>query len=136
MAASRTVIGKPIEPTHYAEYFRWRAERLPGYRTLYQRFSAEVDGRARGTAGCAFADCDPAVRAKVLLRAAARARSPRTLLDGLWMATGGRRWAAYDAFIFDEALALFADTDAWVLLGYEGWPGTPRGLDRYRRAAR
>ena len=30
-------------------------------------------------------------------------------------------------------LALFVRTDGWVLLGYETWPGTPRGLDLYTR---
>jgi hypothetical protein len=135
VAAARTVIGKPIEPSHYIEYFRWRAEHLRGYRTLYARFASQVDHDARRTARCAFADCRGTVRARVL-SAAARARDPRSVLDVAWMAAGGRTWAVYDKFIFDEVLALFADTDAWVLVGYEGWPGTPRGLDRYRRAPR
>jgi hypothetical protein len=135
VAAARTVIGRPVEPSHYAEYFRWRAEHLPGYRTLYERFAARVDRDARRTARCAFAACRPSDRARVLA-AADRARDPRSLLDAAWMAAGGRAWAAYDRFILDEALAVFADTDAWVLTGYDGWPGTPRGLDRYRRAPR
>jgi hypothetical protein len=70
-----------------------------------------------------------------VLRPASRARAPRTAVDAVWtVAGGGRAWAAYDRFIMREALALFADTDAWVLTGYDGWPGTPRGLERYRRA--
>lgn len=133
VAAAGTVIGNPIEPSHYAEYFRWRAENLPGYRALYERFAAQVDRDARRTARCAFVDCGIADRTRVL-GPAARARDPRSLLDVAWTKTGGRAWAEYDQFIFDEALALFADTDAWVLTGYDGWPGTPRGLDRYRRA--
>jgi hypothetical protein len=135
VAAAHSVIGRPIEPSHYAEYFRWRAEHLPGYRTLYERFAARVDRDARRAAGCAFAGCSAAAQAHVL-RPASRARDPRSALDAAWMVAGGRVWAAYDRFIFDEALALFAETDAWVLTGYEGWPGTPRGLDRYRRAPR
>ncbi|HEV2440242.1 MAG TPA: twin-arginine translocation signal domain-containing protein [bacterium] len=133
VAAARAVIGKPIEPSHYAEYFRWRAEHLPGYRTLYERFTARVDRDARRTAGCAFAACGAGARARVL-GPASRARDPRSVVDAAWMAAGGRVWAAYDRFILNEALALFAETDAWVLTGYAGWPGTPRGLDRYRRA--
>jgi hypothetical protein len=135
VTASGTIIGRRIEPLHYAEYFRWRAEHLPGYRTLYERFASEVDRAARRTAGCPFADCSESVRVR-MLSAARRARSPRGVTDAVWMAVGGRTWAAYNFFIFDEALALFAETDAWVLLGYEGWPGEPRGLDRYRRAPR
>lgn len=133
VAAAGTVIGKPIEPSHYAEYFRWRAEHLPGYRTLYERFAALVDRDARRTAGRAFAACGAADRTRVL-RPAARARDPRSALDVAWLRTAGRGWATYDRLIFAEALMLFADTDAWVLSGYDGWPGMPRGLDRYRRA--
>lgn len=135
VAAAWTVAGRPVDPSHYAEYFRWRAAHLPGYRALYERFAAQIDRDARRAARCPFAACGAADRAR-LLRPAARARDPRSVLDLVWMAAGGRAWAAYDRFILDEALALFADTDAWVLTGYEGWPGTPRGLDRYRRAPR
>ncbi|HET7263480.1 MAG TPA: hypothetical protein VFL28_02340 [bacterium] len=135
VAAARTVIGRAIEPSHYAEYFRWRAEHLPGYRALYERFASRLDRDARRAARCPFAACGTSDRER-LLRPASRARAPRSALDLAWMAAGGRAWAAYDRFVLDEALALFADTDAWVLSGYEGWPGTPRGLDRYRRAPR
>jgi len=133
VAAAGTVIGKPIEPAHYTEYFRWRGEHRPGYRTLYERFAVRVDRDARRTAGRAFIDCGVEDRTRVL-GPAARARDPRSALDVVWLKTVGRAWAEYDRFIFDEALALFADTDAWVLTGYDGWPGIPRGLDRYRRA--
>ena len=135
VAATRTVIGRAIETSHYAEYFRWRAEHLPGYRALYERFAARIDRDARRAAHRPFAACGPSDRAR-LLHPAARAREPRSVLDRAWMAAAGRPWAAYNRFIFDEALALFAGTDAWVLTGYDGWPGTPRGLDRYRRASR
>lgn len=132
VAAARTVIGRPIEESHYVEYFRWRAEHLPGYRTLYERFAARVDRDARRAARCGFAGCGLADRARVL-GPASRARAPRSIVDVAWLAAGGRAWAVYDRLILREALALFAETDAWVLTGYDGWPGTPRGLDRYRR---
>ena len=47
--------------------------------------------------------------------------------------SAGSPWPSYRRYILDEALALFARTDAWTALGYRGWPGQPRGLDRYRR---
>jgi hypothetical protein len=37
-------------------------------------------------------------------------------------------------YVLLEVLALFCQTDAWVALGYEAWPGTPRGLETYREA--
>lgn len=135
VAAAQTVIGRPTETSHYGAYFRWRAEHLPGYRALYERFAARIDRDARRAAHCLFAACGASDRAR-LLHPSARAREPRSVLDRAWMAADGRTWAAYNRFIFDEALALFAGTDAWVLTGYDGWPGTPRGLDRYRRAPR
>jgi len=133
VAAAGTVIGKPIEPSHYAEYFRWRAEHLAGYRAVYERFAAEINRAARRTARCGFASCTAPVRER-LLAPAAQARRPGTPVDIAWLGAGRRRWATYNMVIFDEALALFADTDAWTLAGYDGWPGTPRGLDRYRHA--
>ena len=33
-----------------------------------------------------------------------------------------------------EAFLVFAKTEAWTLLGYEGWPGDPKGLERYTEA--
>lgn len=135
VAAARTIIGRPIETSHYREYFRWRAEHLPGYRAVYERFAARIDRDAGRAAHCLFAVCGASDRTR-LLRPAARAREVRSIVDRAWMAGVGRTWAVYNRFIFDEALALFAGTDAWVLTGYDGWPGTPRGLDRYRRAIR
>jgi len=40
----------------------------------------------------------------------------------------------YHRHIVREVLALFARTDAWILLGYEAWPGTARGFTRYVQA--
>ena len=40
---------------------------------------------------------------------------------------------AFVKYIFMETLAVFAATDAWLSLGYETWPGTPRGLETYRQ---
>lgn len=36
--------------------------------------------------------------------------------------------------VADQILGVFARTDAWVALGYESWPGQPRGLTAYRQA--
>jgi hypothetical protein len=135
VAAAAAIIAKPIERSHYAEYFRWRAEHLPRYRAVYEGLAADVDRAARRAVGCAFAACGDGVRAR-LLAPAERARSGRTPLDLSWRRSAGRRWVTYNTMVFDEALALFAGTDAWTLIGYEGWPGTPRGLDHYRHAPR
>ncbi len=35
VASSRAVIGEPVETSHYAAYFQWRASHLRGYRAVY-----------------------------------------------------------------------------------------------------
>jgi hypothetical protein len=42
----------------------------------------------------------------------------------------------YQRHIEHEMLWLFYVTDAWVVSGVEGWPSTPRGLERYTVAPR
>jgi len=133
VAAAEGVIGYPIQSSHYAEYYRWRAEHLRGYQALYNGFRGAVDRDARRLAGRTFAECTPALRQRILARAA-RARDPRGVWDTLRADLLDRPWALYDRYVLGETLALFARTDAWALIGYDGWPGIPRGLDRYRRA--
>jgi hypothetical protein len=132
LAAASAVAGQPLREAHYAAFFRWRVEHLPGHRRLYASFCATVDRAAARTDGRAFAACDATMRRRILepaFRTRARARASAPWLDRLL----GREWVLFDRHIVSEALALFAATDAWLALGYEAWPGTPRGFDRYRR---
>ncbi len=132
LAAAEAAIGFPIERAHYEEYFRWRAAHLHGYRALYRRFEVVVDRDAHRLAGCAYAACTAALRRRILDHSS-RAGRPKTAWDRLRVGLAGRDWLLYEQYVLGEALALFARTDAWVVLGYDAWPGTPRGLDRYRR---
>jgi hypothetical protein len=133
LAAAAAVAGASIRQEHYAAFFRWRAAHLRGHLKLYQRFCAAVDRAARGANRTAFADCPAQTQHRILeraFRARADAAVPgpslRRLLD--------YDWQLYERHILREVLALFAATDAWVLLGYDAWPGTPRGFERYRLA--
>ncbi len=133
LAAAGAVAGAPIRQEHYAAFFRWRAAHARGHRRLYERFCAAVDRAARGLEGVAFAGCSLQAQNRILDRAF-RARADAAV-PGPWL----RRlreydWQLYERHILREVLALFAATDAWLLLGYDAWPGTPRGFDRYRRA--
>jgi hypothetical protein len=130
VAATTVVIGSPVEPTHYAEYYRWRAEHVRGYHALYRAFGGDADRRAVAIGGRSFADSPEEVRRAVLAPPRGGA-SPRGWLDSLRSVFDGPRWRLYDRYIFAEGLALFARTDAWIALGYRGWPGQARGLDRY-----
>jgi len=132
LAATRAVVLEPIEATHYAAFFRWRAAHLPGHYALYERFRATVDGIARREEGLLFAQCAVASQRRILrpaldVRSEQAARSRPASRDE-------RDWALYHRHIVREVLALFARTDAWILLGYDAWPGTPRGFTRYVQA--
>lgn len=133
LAAAAAVAGAPIRQEHYAAFFRWRAAHARGHLKLYERFCAAVDRAAKGMEGVAFADSSLETQNRILDRAF-RARADAAV-PGPWL----RRlreydWQLYERHILREVLELFAATDAWLLLGYDAWPGTPRGLDRYRRA--
>jgi hypothetical protein len=133
LAAAAAVAGATIRQEHYAAFFQWRAAHVHGHLRLYERFCAAVDRAARGLEGVTFAGCSPATQHRILDRAF-RARTDAAV-PGPWL----RRlreydWQLYERHILREVLALFAVTDAWLLLGYDAWPGTPRGFERYRRA--
>ena len=134
LAATRAIVLEPIDAAHYGAFFRWRAAHLPGHYALYERFRATVDGIASREEGLPFAQCAVASQRRILGPAldvgseqTARSRPPRR---------DERDWALYHRHIIREVLALFARTDAWILLGYEAWPGTARGFTRYVQAPR
>ncbi len=135
LAATDAYAGAPVERGHYVEFFRWHAETLPGYRTLYERFAATVDRAARRSLGCDFAACEHAARQKIVARAF-RFDRPATRLSALRAAFLERDWTLFSAYIARPITSLFAHTDAWRRAGYDAWPGIPQGLDRYTQAPR
>ena len=128
-AAVSTLVDTDVEMSHYVEYFTWRAESLPGYSQLYEEFARRLDLAAARRGGGGFAE--------------GHAESRRRLLQQINLKRGSLRmvavalidpdWLRFEQYIVREVLALFVRTDGWVLLGYETWPGTPRGLDLYTR---
>ena len=129
LATTEAFIGYPVESRHYEDFFRWHSETLPGYKTLYERFTETVDRSARRSSGCGFAECESATRRKILEPAFQVHRARR--LDKVRLGVFEREWRLIDLHIFQPITALFANTDAWRLVGYDAWPGTPRGLERY-----
>lgn len=129
LATTEAFIGYPLEDSHYADFFRWHSENLPGYKTLYERFAATVNRSARQSSGCGFAECENATRRKVLEPAFQVHRGHRR--DKVRFGVFEREWRLFDLHIFQPIAVLFANTDAWRLVGYDAWPGTARGLERY-----
>lgn len=129
MATTEALINIRIETTHYENFFRWRSENVRGYKTLYEQFALTV----RTIAGCNFAECDIATRRRILERAF-QVRNLTSRWDTVRTGILERDWLRFDKYIVHEIFALFVRTDAWIVLGYESWPGTPRGLATYRQA--
>lgn len=131
LAATEALLAFPVSVDHYADFFRWHAENLNGYRTLYEGFAVTVSRSARHSFGRDFVECDRAARQQIL---SAVFRSRRLGLVGtLRTAILDRNWQLFDYHIVRPVMRLFAHTDAWRLAGYEAWPATPRGLERYRQ---
>ena len=128
-AAVSTLVDTTVEMSHYVEYFTWRAENLPGYSQLYEEFARRLDLAAARRGGGGFVEGDAESRRRVLQQINLKRGSLRTVA----VALTDRDWLRFEQYIVREVLALFVRTDGWVLLGYEAWPGTPRGLDLYTR---
>jgi hypothetical protein len=118
--------------THYTSYFQWRAANIAGYRDLYEESARRLDEAAWHAAGRAFSRCDLDVRMRILGRVDLNRSGIRTVAMNLY----DRSWIRFEQYVVREILALFVRTDGWVLLGYESWPGTPRGLEAYTKPPR
>jgi hypothetical protein len=139
MAAAEALIDMPPLRGHYITYYQWHAENQPGYRLLYDRFTAEAGKRARAIAGADFASASLGTRQQIVndLR-------PCAGLEGLRWSQRLRLASALDPgwlvqlerYLFQETLWVFGKTDAWLRLGYESWPASARGFDDYLHAPR
>ena len=133
LVATRELAGVPVQIDHYEDFFRWRAENLRGHKALYEQFAAALDHLARRSAGCDFVNCSLQMQQKVLAERP-QLRSAKTRWDRVQVAVLEREWLLFDQYIVRDILLVFFRTDAWILLGHEAWPGTPRGLDQYTKA--
>ena len=133
LVTTGALAGVPVQIAHYEDFFRWRAENVRGYKTLYEQFAAALDRRARRSVGCDFVDCSRQMQQK-MLEELPQVRSADTRWHRVRVAVLEREWLRFDQYIVHDILLLFLRTDAWIMLGYEAWPGTPRGLDRYTQA--
>lgn len=120
-AAAEALVGEAGRAPRYLDPFRWRAANLPGYLDVYRRFARFVDTSA-------FAALPPEDRRRLLVARFPPGRLRQALLG--WMAP---ERGLLRRHVVEEILATYAATDAWTDLGYDGWPGQPRGLDAYRR---
>jgi hypothetical protein len=132
LVTTQTLVDAQVETAHYAAFFRWRAETLRGYRALYERFAAVLDRAARDAHERDFVSCGPARRREILRQIDPTPAAGR--LSRLYALAFRRESLRFEQYVFRQILALFSETDGWVWLGYESWPGTPRGLQSYTKA--
>jgi hypothetical protein len=133
VAATTALADVPVQLAHYEDFFRWRAEHLRGYKALYEQLAAALAGRASRAAGCDFVECSREMQQKIL-EERPQLRSGNSVWRKARVAVLEREWLRFDQYIVRDILLLFLRTDAWISLGYEAWPGTPRGLERYTQA--
>ncbi|MBW1807008.1 MAG: hypothetical protein JRJ87_02355 [Deltaproteobacteria bacterium] len=125
---THVLLQAPIEESHYQEFFRFRAENVPGYHELYVEFGAFLNRRAKLRRLPDFSNCERTVQASILneISEEALAQSSLSPVQKKYLTRFQKR-------IILEILRVFSQTDAWLLLGYESWPGSPAGLDRYTK---
>jgi hypothetical protein len=131
LAVTTTLVDIPIEPSHYEDFFRWRASSLRGYASLYEKLTTRLDEKAGQIGQASFIDCDAATRRRIL---AAVLPSKKRTYVGFLRGIIDSDLPRFDIYVVREILQLFNRTDSWTRLGYESWPGTARGLDLYTRA--
>lgn len=130
LAVARALVDGAARSPRYAELFRSRAERVPGYLRLYRRFARRLERESATSAGrpVAFEDLPPERARRLVDRLAPPGRLAR-----LTLGLAGDERALFRARVSLEVLELYAATDAWTALGYGAWPGRPRGLRDYRQ---
>jgi hypothetical protein len=130
-AATLALLEDRVEPRRYVEYFRWRAARVPGARAVYERFEIAVNRAARREGHRGFRSAPRAEQERILramLPARGWVRVRRVLL--------ARDEARFAQHVVQAIFSRFAKTDAWILAGYESWPGMPRAIASLRAGKR
>lgn len=127
-AAAVALVGEAGAAARYAVPFRWRAAHRPGHLEVYRRFARFVDAAAVELGAAGFTAL-PAEQRRALLARHFPGGRLRGALTG-WRRPQRRLLRRH---VVRPILEVYAATDAWVDLGYGGWPGTARGLNAYRQ---
>jgi hypothetical protein len=122
-AAIGALLEHRVDPSSYLALFRWRAHHMPGAAALYVRFQRRVDAVARGHGHASFASAPPELQQRILAPFRPRAGWARA-----WRALARRDDERFSRHIVRSVFRRFARTDAWLLTGYDTWPGMPRAI--------
>jgi hypothetical protein len=133
LTATETIADVPIDTVHYENLFRWRSENLRGYNNLYNKFARALNSSAKRLTGKDFIGADRETQLRILDKTY-QIRMSTGKLNLVRFGIFERDWILFDRYIIRDILRLFIRTDAWIMLGYESWPGKVRRLRRYRVA--
>jgi hypothetical protein len=114
MISARTLTGLREPGGPYGDYYAYQALNRPGYLDAYRDFARAVRR---------FTNADTAAALEKL-----SADRRWSVLEAVSRSSNGE----FDVPVHHETLAVFMRTDAWKVLGYDSWPGSPRGLESYR----
>jgi hypothetical protein len=126
-------LGLPFERARYADFFAWRARKLAGHRALYEQLAGALDRMATAAGARDFLGADPAIRRRIVARCT---RGTKRRWMRWLIAIADRDARRVQSYVLDPVAELYAQTDAWIALGYDAWPGMSRGLEAYRRPNR
>lgn len=141
MALVAAYVGPYGSTGHYRAYFGWRAETLPGYLSVYEDFTAALDATAQHLDGTTFAEASDDVR-QTIIRDALELPTPESdLFNPTYtnpnattsLAFEEQLWQRFHSLVLGEIVHVFINTNAWIMLGYKGWPSQQRGLDDYTK---
>lgn len=121
LALTETVFAAyPLSSTaHYRRYYRYRAGHVAGERAAMQETVSRLNAAAQQQ-----------FRADFL---ALSAENRRTLITPHLNAYHAEQGAQALAIVLSRMLMLYMHTDAYLILGYEQWPGQARGLETYQQ---
>jgi len=117
VANAKAITGFSALRGYYEDYYRHQALNRAGHLFVYRLYARMTDRIASETGAATFLACTDAERLAAIAKIRALPRAAQL----------------FEGPIFQETLAVFEKTDAWLQLGYESWPGTPRGHDIYQR---
>ncbi len=132
-AAALVFLDVPVDGARYRRLVEGLAARDPRARETLVALADRLEARARREEGGAFAEVAPEAKRRVLDRALGRSTTPGEA-GGDTVSSRFTRAVASD--FTDRILAVFARSDAWILLGYPQHPGRARGLVTYRGPVR
>lgn len=128
-AVAETLLDGLAPPEPYLASLELAAQSETGVATVYEAFALQLDSAARSRYGSDFAGCTPVQRLALLPRPpATQQRGVRRRLTAAARRLLRPQEVTGHTYVVQPLLRLFAETDAWLVMGYASHPGAPRRL--------